>query len=150
MTTAFEVGSELRMVAFPAAAMQLKITKARLCELVLARNVSVLRQGASPMSWYLTAADVERLVADATPPPLPAELADLRPGALDVFQLLADWGGTATMRQLEAGTGASFTSVWRNLHALRQRGLAEGERNAPWRLTDAGREVAERWSTLPN
>jgi hypothetical protein len=150
MTTAYDAGVGLRMVAFPAAAMQLRITKARLCELVLARNVSVLRQGSSPRAWFLTADDVERLAEAATPPPLPDELADLRPGALDVFQLLADWGGTATMRQLEAGTGSSFTSVWRNLHALRALGLAEGERNAPWHLTDRGREVAERWSTLPN
>ena len=138
------------MVAFPHAALRLRITKARLCELVLARNVSVLRHGSSPTAWFLAETDLDDLAAAATPPPLPVELSALRPGALDLFRLLADWGGCASMRELESGTGSSFTSVWRNLHALESRGLATGERSAPWTLTDRGRDVAERWSTLPS
>lgn len=150
MTTALSGPGELSLVAFPAAAMRLRVSKARLCELVLADNVSLLRQGPTPATWFMSAADVERLQAAATPPAIPEQLAGLRPGWLDVFRLLADWGGTATMRELEAGTGADFTAVWRALKALGGRGLAAGNRGEPWHLTDLGVDVAERWSATPH
>ena len=146
MTSALDEGPQLRTVAFPAAALELRVTKARLCELVLARNLPLIRLGAGPASWHLMAGDVASLAEAAAAPPLPQELEGLRPGAAEVFRLLADWGGEATTRQLEAGVGASFTSVWRNLMALKSRRLVDGARNAPWVLTEAGRAVADRWA----
>jgi hypothetical protein len=130
--------------------MRLRVSKARLCELVLAGNVSLLRQGLASSSWFMSVGDLERLKAAAAPPVMPEELDGLRPGWLDVFRLLADWGGTATMRELEAGTGADFTVVWRALKALGGRGLAAGNRGEPWHLTDLGVDVAERWSATPH
>jgi hypothetical protein len=150
MTTALSGPGELSLVAFPAAAMRLRVSKARLCELVLVGNVSLFRQGPTPAEWFMSASDVERLKTAATPPGIPEQLDGLRPGWLDVFRLLADWGGTATMRELEAGTGADFTAVWRALKALGGRGLAAGKRGEPWHLTDLGADVAERWSATPH
>jgi uncharacterized membrane protein len=128
-------------IAFPAVAMRLRTTRGRLCELVLARKLDVLRYGPSPEQWYLNADDVELLVEAARP--APAELRGLAPAAAFVFRLLADWGGSASMRELAEGGGLSFTSVWRHLHALQERGLVSGQRNTPWALTEQGVAVAK-------
>ena len=128
-------------VAFPAVAMRLRTTRGHLCELVLARKLDVLRTGPSPEHWYLSAQDVAALQESVRP--APAELNGLAAGAVVVFRLLADWGGSASVKELAEGGGLSFTSAWRHLHALQERGLVTGQRATPWSLTDRGSAVAK-------